>query len=55
MQTKVAENGIYSTIINSERIPDSLKESFVNMSSDQLMVTKIQDAVQTNINEVINL
>lgn len=55
MQSKVSENGIYSTIMNSERIPDNLKESFLNMSSDQWMVTKIQEAVQTNINEVINL
>lgn len=55
MQTKVSENGVYSTILNSERIPDSLKEYFVNISSDQWMVTKIQEAVQTNINEIINL
>ena len=55
VQTKVAENGVYSTIVNSEKLPDSLKEYFVTISSDQGMVTKIQDAVQTNINEVINL
>lgn len=35
VQTEVSENGVYSTIVNSERIPDSLKESFVNISSDQ--------------------
>lgn len=55
MQSNVSENGIYSTVMNSEKIPDNLKEYFVNVSSDQWMVTKIQDAVQTNINEVINL
>ena len=55
MQTKVSENGIYSTVMNSEKIPDSLKEYFVDVSSDQGMITKLQDAVQTNINEVINL
>ncbi len=54
MQTKVSENGIYSTVMNSEKIPDNLKEYFLNVSSDQWMVTKIQEAVQTNINEVIN-
>ena len=55
VQTKVSENWVYSTIMNSERIPDTLKEYFVNVSSDQWMVTKIQEAVQKNINEVINL
>lgn len=55
MQIKVSENGIYSTIMNSERIPDNLKEYFVNVSSDQWMVAKIQEAVQTNINEIINI
>jgi hypothetical protein len=40
--------------MNAEKIPDNLKEYFVEMSSDQLMVTKIQEAVQTNINEVIS-
>lgn len=55
VQTKVSENGVYSTIVNSEKIPDGLKEYFVNISSDQWMVSKIQDAVQTNINEVINI
>ena len=55
MQAKVSENGIYSTIMNSEKIPDNLKEYFVKVSSDQWMVTKIQEAVQTNISEVINM
>lgn len=55
VQTQVSENGVYSTIINSEKIPDSLKEYFLNVSSDQSMVLKMQEAVQTNINEVINL
>ena len=55
MQTKVSENGIYSTIMNSEKIPDGLKEYFVNVSSDQWMVMRMQEAVQTNINEVINI
>ena len=55
IQSNVSENGIYSTVMNSDKIPDNLKEYFVNVSSDQWMVTKIQDAVQTNINEVINL
>ena len=55
VQTKVSENGVYSTVINSDKIPDSLKEYFVEVSSDQWMVVKIQDAVQTNINEIINV
>lgn len=55
IQTRVSENWVYSSIINSERIPDNLKEYFVNVSSDQWMVTKIQDAVQSSINEVINI
>lgn len=55
MQTKVSENGIYSTVMNSERIPDNLKEYFVKVSSNQWMVIKIQEAVQTNIAEVIDL
>lgn len=54
VQTSVSENGIYHTIMNAEKIPDNLKEYFVEISSDQLMVTKIQEAVQTNINEVIS-
>lgn len=55
VQTKVSENWVYSTIVNSERIPDSLKEYFVSVSADQGMVTKIQEAVQSNINEIINI
>ena len=55
IQTKVSENGVYSTIINSERLPDNLKEYFINISSDQWMVTKLQDAVQSGINDVINV
>ena len=55
IQTRVSENGVYSTIINSEKIPDNLKEYFVDVSADQWMVTKIQDAVQSSINEVINI
>jgi predicted PurR-regulated permease PerM len=35
VQTKVSENGVYSTIVNSEKLPDSLKEYFVNISADQ--------------------
>ena len=55
VQTKVSENWVYSTIVNSERIPDSLKEYFVSVSADQGMVSKIQEAVQSNINEIINI
>jgi hypothetical protein len=40
--------------MNSEKIPDNLKEYFVSVSSDQGMVAKIQEAVQTNINDVIS-
>jgi len=55
IQTKISENWVYSTIVNSEKIPDSLKEYFVNVSSDQWMVVKIQEAVQTNLNEIISV
>lgn len=55
VQTKISENWVYSTIVNSEKIPDSLKEYFVNLSSDQWMVVKIQEAVQTNLNEIISV
>ena len=55
MQANVSENGIYSTIMNSERIPDNLKEYFVEATSDQWMVQKIQEAVQSNLNEIIDV
>lgn len=55
IQTNVSENGIYSTIMNSERIPDNLKEYFVEATSDQWMIQKIQEAVQSNLNEIIDV
>ena len=45
VQTEVSENGVYSTIINSEKIPDSLKEYFLSKSKNTRPETNANGAI----------
>lgn len=54
LQVQVSENWLYSVLMDMERIPDSLREYIVSVMSDQNTMKTIQDAVQSNLNGIID-
>ncbi len=54
VQTTVSEKWLYSTIMDMENLPDTAKEYFVSITSDQWTMLKIQETVQNNIDGIIN-